>query len=94
MQDTTDDADTTVIDGSKTINSSSHPTHSTSKKGYPIVDHDAVVDCEHCSEVHAVADDDVYRSIPGGHKRWHHYVCPNTEHGKPFAAESGSHRYR
>jgi predicted RNA-binding Zn-ribbon protein involved in translation (DUF1610 family) len=82
--------DSEVVDGQTAISNSNHPTHKTSKKGYVRVSRDVAVDCPNCDEIHKGTDDGVRRDIPGGHKRWVHYRCPNE--GGFFAAEKGSNR--
>lgn len=79
-----------VVDGSeKYINSPDHPTHDTSKSGYPIVKTGTQVRCS-CGEIHTAEwrDSAVGISIPGGHGRYNHYKCPNGDGA--FAAEAGS----
>lgn len=74
-----------VISGEKRINSTN-----TSKRGYPIVERGATVNCTHCDGLHNAdyRDSDVGIDIPAGHKRHSHYTCPET--GKMFAAKKGS----
>jgi len=75
----------TIVDGEKRVS-----TGKTSKRGYPIVETGALVDCHHCDDVHEAdyRDGEVGYDVPGGHKRWSHFTCPNT--GYMFAAKKGS----
>lgn len=79
----------TIIDGERYVSGTD-----TSKRGYPIVTTGTMVDCAHCDEVHECNLDaeNVGFSIPGGHKRYSHWTCRNTEHNKRFAAKVGSSR--
>jgi hypothetical protein len=79
-----------VVDGSKHINSRDHPTHDTSKRGYPIVERGTLVDCEHCEDAHPAdySEGDIGLDVPGGGKRHNHVTCPNT--GRMFAALADS----
>jgi hypothetical protein len=81
---------TDSVDGSKHISSRNHPTHDTSKSGYPIVERGALVDCTHCDETHEAdyQDSEVGLDVPGGGKRHNHVTCPHT--GRMFAAIAGS----
>jgi hypothetical protein len=82
--------DTLGVDGSKHISSRDHPTHDTSKRGYPIVDRNEMVDCTHCEETHQAdhTAGEAGLDVPAGGKRHNHVTCPNTGH--MFAAVKGS----